>query len=66
MYWDQSAPKLIKRFAKEYKKFWTPARKQKARELGLSQSEVSTLASIVQAEQQKYEDEAPNDCWPLH
>jgi UPF0755 protein len=43
---------------KEYQSFWTENRKQKATELGLSQKEVSTLASIVQAESQK-SDERP-------
>jgi UPF0755 protein len=47
-YWNTSADELVKRMAEEYKKFWTAERKEKARKLNLSQSEVSTLASIVQ------------------
>jgi UPF0755 protein len=43
---------------KEYQSFWTEERKQKAQALGLTQQEVSTLASIVQAESQK-SDERP-------
>lgn len=52
VYWNTSAEQLIGRMAKEYKKFWTSGRKQKAAELGLTQSEVSILASIVEAETQ--------------
>jgi UPF0755 protein len=36
--------------AREYRRYWTPERQAKAKALGLTQSEVSTLASIVQAE----------------
>ena len=57
-WWDTSAEELFERMHKEYHIFWTDARKQKAQDLGLSQQEVSTLASIVQAESQK-SDERP-------
>ena len=57
-WWDTSAEELFERMHKEYQSFWTDARKQKAQDLGLSQQEVSTLASIVQAESQK-SDERP-------
>ena len=39
-------------FRKEYKKFWNSNRIKKANIIGLSQSEVTILASIVQMEQQ--------------
>ncbi|EDP95739.1 endolytic transglycosylase MltG [Kordia algicida OT-1] len=58
VYWDISAEDLIAKLAKEYKRFWTPERKAKAKALGLSQVEVSTLASIVVCETIKM-DEAP-------
>lgn len=58
-YWNTSAEELVKRMAEEYKKFWTAERKEKARKLNLSQSEVSTLASIVQSEQSVRTDERP-------
>lgn len=58
-YWNTSAEDFLKRMADEYKKFWTPDRKAKAKALNLSQSEVSILASIVQAEQQLRKDERP-------
>ncbi|AXG71090.1 endolytic murein transglycosylase [Kordia sp. SMS9] len=50
VYWDISAEDLIAKLAKEYKRFWTPERKAKAKALNLSQTEVSTLASIVVCE----------------
>lgn len=56
-YWNTSADEFIDRMAKEYKRFWTDERKAKAREVGLSQSEVSILASIVQSEQAAHPDE---------
>ena len=57
MEWDSDPEEFISRMAIEYKNFWTGKRKARARELGLSQSEVTTLASIVQAEQQSFPDE---------
>jgi UPF0755 protein len=59
MEWDTDADEFIARMADEYKHFWTADRQQKARNHDLSQSEVSTLASIVQAEQQVHPDERP-------
>lgn len=55
--WNTSAEEAVERMATEYKKFWTAERKAKAKKLNLSQSEVSTLASIVQAEQSVHSDE---------
>ncbi|MCK9255795.1 MAG: endolytic transglycosylase MltG, partial [Bacteroidales bacterium] len=57
-YWNTSAEQFVERMAKEYKNFWTEERKQKAANLGFSQSEVSTLASIVEAETQKNDEKA--------
>lgn len=59
VWWNTSAETLFDRMYKEYQSFWTENRKQKAAELGLSQQEVSTLASIVQAESQQKADERP-------
>jgi len=58
LWWNTSAEGLIDRMHTEYQNFWTEERKQKAESLGLSQQEVSALASIVQAESQKV-DERP-------
>ncbi len=57
--WDTSPEAFVEKMAGEYKKFWTEARKQKAQSIGLSQSEVAILASIVQAEQGRRADERP-------
>lgn len=57
--WDTDAEEFVQRMAREYKQFWNEERMEKARKLGLSQSEVSTLASIVQAEQQLRPEERP-------
>ena len=57
-YWNTSAKEFVARMAKEYKKFWNENRKAKAKKLHLSQSEVATLASIVQRETIK-NDEKP-------
>jgi conserved hypothetical protein, YceG family len=53
VWWNTSAEALFDRMYREYENFWTESRKEKAKALGLSQKEVSTLASIVQAESQK-------------
>jgi UPF0755 protein len=49
-YWNTSAKQFVERMHKEYQKFWTPARLAKAEKIGLSKTEVSTLAAIVDAE----------------
>jgi len=48
--WNTDANKFISRMAAEYKKWWTPERKQQAAVINLSQTEVSILASIVEQE----------------
>jgi UPF0755 protein len=53
MYWTVDEAELLKKMHKEYEKFWTPARKAKAEEIGLSPLKVSVLASIVEAETKK-------------
>jgi UPF0755 protein len=57
-WWNTSAEGVFERMNEEYQKFWTEERKAKAAALGLSQKEVSTLASIVQAESQKSDERA--------
>lgn len=52
-YWNTSAEKFANKLAKEYRKFWTDSRKQKAANLNLSPQQVSVLASIVQKETAK-------------
>ena len=48
--WNTSLPDFMKLVEKTYSRFWTAARKQKARAAKLSQAEVYILASIVQSE----------------
>ncbi|TGD82891.1 endolytic transglycosylase MltG [Hymenobacter wooponensis] len=59
LYWNTSADNLMQRMKKEYQKFWTSARDAKREKLGLTRAQVSTLASIVEAEQQQHADERP-------
>ena len=58
-YWNTSSEEFVDRMAREYKRFWTDERKQKAQAIGLSQSDVSILASLVQAEQGAHPQERP-------
>jgi UPF0755 protein len=50
MYWNASAQDFFKRMNKEYLKFWTVDRKNKAKEIDLTPQEVTILASIVDSE----------------
>lgn len=58
MFWDTNEEEFVARMAKEYKKFWTTERKEKLKKLGLkSQSDLTTIASIVYKEQNRVEQE---------
>lgn len=59
LYWDITPEKLMSRMKKEYDNFWNNNRKQKLQRTGLSQKEVSILASIVEEEQNQKYDEQP-------
>ena len=50
MYWNTSPMEFFNRMQKEYDKFWTAARKEKAAALKLSPQQVTILASIVDGE----------------
>lgn len=50
VYWNTSLPDFFDRMQKEYERFWTPAREEKAVKLGLTKNQVSIIASIVQEE----------------
>lgn len=50
MYWNSSPIDFFERMQKEYVKFWTGERKQKAEKLNLTPVQVSILASIVDYE----------------
>ncbi len=52
-FWNTTAEDFRARMLKEYKRFWTEARKAKAKKLNLTPNEVMTLASIVHEESKK-------------
>ena len=58
VYWNISPKALINRLIKERDRFWNEQRKAKAKELGLSEQDVITLASIIEEETTK-SDELP-------
>lgn len=59
VYWTITAKEFLQRMHREYQRFWTEERLQKAEKIGLTPYEVSVLASIVQAEQSQHNDEKP-------
>ncbi|MDR3061557.1 MAG: endolytic transglycosylase MltG [Dysgonamonadaceae bacterium] len=50
MYWNISIDRFLERMKKEYDRFWTPERLEKAGKIPLSPVQVSILASIVEEE----------------
>lgn len=59
VYYDITVEELIAKMAIEYKKFWNAERLTKAKELKMSQSEITILASIVYEEQKvKFDEQA--------
>lgn len=57
-YWDVSIPDFLARMTAEHHHFWTENRKTKAQKLGLSPDKVVTLASIVEKETIKRDEQA--------
>ena len=57
-YWNTSAGGTLERMYKEYDRFWTRERDNKAAAQGLNRREVYTLASIVYAETKKKDEAA--------
>lgn len=57
-FWNTSGRQFFKRMKAEHEKFWNEERRQKANQLGLTTSEVTILASIVEQETQR-NDEKP-------
>lgn len=49
-YWNTTVDKFLDKMSEETKKFWNSERKEKVKKAGLTQSEVVTLASIVDEE----------------
>ena len=50
VFWDITLEGLMERMVKEHRRFWNEERRTKAANLGLSTTEVTTLASIVDEE----------------
>jgi UPF0755 protein len=59
IYWNTSPEKFFEKMNNEYKKFWNKERIAKLKKLKMTKLQVSTLASIVQAEQSVHRDEQP-------
>lgn len=57
-YWNTTAEEFWKKMLQEYQKFWNETRLEQAKALEMTPIEVSTLASIVEAESQ-YKPERP-------
>ncbi len=57
-YWNERPDRLVERLLQYRNKFWTEERRAKAARLGLSPTDVATLASIVEEESAK-RDERP-------
>lgn len=57
-HWNTSGAQFVTKMNKEYEKFWTDDRKQKAATAKMSPLEVTTLASIVQLESAKPDEQA--------
>ncbi|GHT68167.1 aminodeoxychorismate lyase [Bacteroidia bacterium] len=58
MYWNISINKFLERMKKEYDRFWTPERLEKAKTIPLTPVQVAVLASIVEEETAKKADYA--------
>ena len=58
MWWNTSAEDFIKKMHREYEKFWTKERIQKAANMNLSPTEVIILASIVEEENHRTDEQA--------
>jgi UPF0755 protein len=56
-YWTTTAEEFANRMKLEYDRFWNNERRKKAEEINLTPEEVTTLASIVQAETAKKEEQ---------
>ncbi len=58
MYYTTTPEQFTDRMYKEYQRFWTVARKQKAERLGYTPQQISALAAIVDEETNKNDEKA--------
>ncbi|MFT5102785.1 MAG: UPF0755 protein [Candidatus Latescibacterota bacterium] len=56
VYWNTEAEDFRDKMLKEYNRFWTEARNEKAKTIGLSRNQVMSLAAIVQKETAKVDE----------
>ena len=56
VFWDITPEKLIHRIRIEYDRFWNDDRITKAKNINMSQHDITTLASIVEKESNNYEE----------
>ncbi len=53
LYWNTTAKEFVDRMIKEYRRFWNKSRREKARAIELTPTQVMILASIVEKETNK-------------
>jgi len=58
IWWNTSAEDFVKKMHREYEKFWTDERKEKAAKIPLTPVEVVILASIVEEENHRRDEQA--------
>lgn len=58
LYWNSTPEAFVRRMVREYERFWTGERKDKAAKLKLTPNNVSTLASIIDEETRFDEEKA--------
>ena len=49
-WWNTTAEQFIQRMAKEYNEFWNQEKIEKAKQIGLTPTQISILASIIEQE----------------
>ncbi len=57
-YWNTNGEEFMKRMFYEYEKFWNTKRSTRARDIGMTPIEISTLASIIDEETNKNDEKA--------
>jgi len=58
IWWNTSSDEFIKKMYREYERFWTKDRREKAADINLSPVEISILASIVEEENYRTDEQA--------
>jgi UPF0755 protein len=58
LWWNTSPDEFVKKMYREYRKFWNKERMEKASDMGLSPTEVIIIASIVEEENHRGDEQA--------